>query len=149
MEKILIVDDDQRILVLFRCLLKAEGYEPVLAENGEEGVAAIKKGDLDLVITDLRMPYLDGLSVLRQSKALQPDLPVILLTAYGSEETTVEAVEAGVFDYLSKPFKVADLLATIKRALMAKNRQQACALDAYCGGNDVIKTFLDSRKKQS
>ena len=116
MTKILIVDDEVRILILLQSLLKANGYETVTAKDGNEALEIIRKGGIDLVITDLRMAPMDGLKLIGSVKALQPKLPVILLTAYASVETAIDAMKCGAFDYMTKPFKVDEMLATVKRA---------------------------------
>lgn len=116
MTKILIVDDEVRILILLQSLLKANGYETATAKNGADALDVIRKGDINLVITDLRMAPMDGLELIAEIKALQPKIPVILLTAYASVETAIDAMKCGAFDYLTKPFKVDEMLATVKRA---------------------------------
>lgn len=116
MTKILIVDDEVRILILLQSLLKANGYETATAKNGSDALDLIRKGDINLVITDLRMAPMDGLELIAEIKALQPKIPVILLTAYASVETAIDAMKCGAFDYLTKPFKVDEMLATVKRA---------------------------------
>jgi len=117
MPKILIVDDEVRILLLLQSLLKANGYDVVTAKGGKSALDAVKGDTFDMVITDLRMSPMDGLTLLKEIKALQPDLPVLLLTAYASVETAIEALKNGAFDYLSKPFKVDEMLDIVKRAV--------------------------------
>ena len=95
MPKILIVDDEARILLLLQSLLKANGYDVVTAKDGNSALDAVKSDTFDLVITDLRMSPMDGLELLGRSK-LQPDLPMILLTAYASVETAIEALKTRV-----------------------------------------------------
>ncbi len=116
MVKILVVDDEARILLLLQSLLKANGYEAATAKDGLQALDLLKKEAFDIVITDLRMAPMDGMTLFREIKALFPNMPVILLTAYASVETAIEAMKSGAFDYLSKPFKVDEMLATIKRA---------------------------------
>jgi len=116
MTKILIVDDEVRILILLQSLLKANGYETAIAKNGNDALDLIRKGGINLVVTDLRMAPMDGLELITEIKALQPKIPVILLTAYASVETAIDAMKCGAFDYLTKPFKVDEMLATVKRA---------------------------------
>lgn len=130
MSKILIVDDEARILLLLQSLLKANGFETATAKDGSSALAAVKNGSFDLVISDLRMAPMDGLTLFKEIKALQPDIPVILLTAYASVETAIEALKNGAFDYLSKPFKVDEMLDTVKRALdSVKNASSASVAD--------------------
>ena len=130
MPKILIVDDEARILLLLQSLLKANGYDVVTAKDGNGALDAIKSDTFDLVITDLRMSPVDGLALLKEINALQPKLPVILLTAYASVETAIDALKNGAFDYLSKPFKVDEMLDIVKRAVeSSKNAAAAVATD--------------------
>ena len=117
MAKILIVDDEARILLLLQSLLKANGYETVTAKDGLEALEQIKKNTFDLIITDLRMSPMDGMSLFREVKTLFSAMPVILLTAYASVETAIEAMKLGAYDYLLKPFKPVQLLAKIQEKI--------------------------------
>jgi len=128
MPKILIVDDEARILLLLQSLLKANGYDAVTAKDGNSALDAVKNGTFDLVISDLRMSPMDGLTLFKEIKSLQPELPVILLTAYASVETAIEALKNGAFDYLSKPFKVDEMLDTVKRAIESSRNAAAAAV---------------------
>jgi DNA-binding NtrC family response regulator len=116
MSKILIVDDEPRILLLLQSLLKANGYVVETARDGNAALDIVRKGGVDIAVTDLRMAPMDGMSLFREIKAIAPAMPVILLTAYASVETAIEAMKSGIFDYLTKPFKVDDLIACLKRA---------------------------------
>jgi len=117
MAKILIVDDDPDILIVIQRLLETDGHEAVTADSGMKALKLIELDEYDLVISDLRMPSMDGIALLRELKALRPSLPVILVTAYASVETAAESVRLGASDYLFKPFKVKDLLSAVARAL--------------------------------
>lgn len=141
MANILIVDDDPRIQTLLRQLLRTKGHEGVTAESGHDALEKLKVHPFDLVITDLRMPKMNGMQLLGQVKALYPEIPVIMVTAYASEDTTVEAVKLGVFDYLAKPFKIDELLGAIGRALSA-GKAQSRASDGYAGSNPAIIAYL-------
>ena len=116
MSKILIVDDEPRILLLLQNLLKANGFVVETARDGNAALDIVRAGGIDIAVTDLRMTPMDGMSLFREIKALAPNMPVILLTAYASVETAIEAMRSGIFDYLTKPFKVDDLIACLKRA---------------------------------
>ena len=120
MARILIVDDEPRILLLLQKLLKANGYEVVSARDGASALDIVHQGGVDVTITDLRMAPMDGMALFKEIKTIKPDMPVILLTAYATVETAVEAMKSGIFDYLTKPFKVDDLVACLKRALDKK-----------------------------
>lgn len=119
MANILIVDDDPNILISTRCLLESVGHACVTAGNGQEALERVRQNGPDLIITDMRLPDMNGLSLVRELKKVEPALPVILITAYASSESAVESVKRGVFEYLVKPFQADKLLATIKRALGA------------------------------
>ena len=116
MSKILIVDDEPRILLLMQSLLKANGYTVVTAKDGESAIALVRNGDVDITVTDLRMQPMDGMTLFKEIHAIAPNMPVILLTAYASVETAIEAMKLGIFDYITKPFKVDDMVACLKRA---------------------------------
>ena len=116
MSKILIVDDEPRILLLLQSLLKANGYVVETARDGNAALDIVRKGGVDIAVTDLRMAPMDGMTLFHEIKAMAPEIPVILLTAYASVETAIEAMKNGIFDYLTKPFKVDDLIACLKRA---------------------------------
>ena len=125
MARILIVDDEPRILLLLQNLLKANGYEVVSARDGASALDIVHQGGIDVTITDLRMAPMDGMALFKEIKRVKPDMPVILLTAYATVETAVEAMKSGIFDYLTKPFKVDDLVACLKRALAKKTGDAA------------------------
>ena len=127
MTKILIVDDEPRILLLMKSLLKANGFEVETAKDGPAALEMVKGGEIQIVVTDLRMSPMDGMSLFKEVKALYPSMPVILLTAYASVETAIEAMKSGIFDYLTKPFKVDDMVACLRRAEEKVARGQASA----------------------
>ena len=116
MSKILIVDDEPRILLLMQSLLKANGYTVVTAKDGEGAMELVRAGDIDIAVTDLRMQPMDGMMLFKEIHAVAPTMPVILLTAYASVETAIEAMKLGIFDYITKPFKVDDMVACLRRA---------------------------------
>jgi len=117
MSKILVVDDEARILMLLQSLLKANGYDVVTANSGASALECFKKNPVDVVLSDLRMVPMDGMALFREIKGLSPQTPFVLLTAYSSVETAVEATKSGVFDYMTKPFKVDEMLDTVRRAV--------------------------------
>lgn len=116
MSRILIVDDEPRILLLMKSLLKANGFTVETAGDGSSALEIVRKGGIDITVTDLRMAPMDGMSLFKEIKAIQPSMPVVLLTAYASVETAIEAMKSGIFDYLTKPFKVDDMVACLRRA---------------------------------
>ena len=130
MLRILIVDDEPRILLLMKGLLKTNGYEVETAKDGAAALEIVRAGGVDIVVTDLRMQPMDGMALFREVHAASPDVPVILLTAYASVETAIDAMKSGIFDYLTKPFKVEDMLACLKRAEEKIRRSAAVATDS-------------------
>ena len=117
MPRILIVDDERSIVLLLRRILVEQGYETYEAPNGLAGLEWFQTQFIDLIITDLRMPHMDGMAFLREVKRQEPAIPVIVLTAYGSPESVAEAQEYGALTCLSKPFEMSELLRTIESAV--------------------------------
>jgi DNA-binding NtrC family response regulator len=119
---ILVVDDDATTRDLLHEVLSGEHYRVVTSASGEEALEIGRRESFDVIISDMRLgPQLNGLDVLRAYKAVQPESQVILITAFGSMETAIEAVKAGAFDYLSKPFKLEEVLLVVERALENRN----------------------------
>jgi len=119
--RILVVDDERSMRELLAIVLRREGYEVVLAENGRAAVAALEREPVDLLISDIKMPDMSGVDVLRAAKKIDQDILGIMITAFASTETAVEAMRLGACDYLSKPFDV-DLL-KMKVREKIENRQ--------------------------
>ena len=117
MNTILVVDDEPNYLIVLSELLKEEGFEVMTAQSGEDGLKIIMDTDLDLVITDMRMPGMDGLELLQAVKSYNKDLPVIMITAFGEVEKAVVAMRAGAYNYLVKPFNNEELLLNIGKAI--------------------------------
>ncbi len=117
MQSILVVDDEPNYQIVLSELLKEEGYEIFTADSGESGLAIVRNTDLDLVLTDMKMPAMDGIEFLKKIKEHNQDLPVILITAYAEVEKAVEAMHLGAFTFLAKPFSNQQLLASVKKAL--------------------------------
>ena len=117
MQSILVVDHEPNYQIVLSELLKEEGYEIFTADSGESGLAIVRNTDLDLVLTDMKMPAMDGIEFLKKIKEHNQDLPVILITAYAEVEKAVEAMHLGAFTFLAKPFSNQQLLASVKKAL--------------------------------
>lgn len=117
MEKILVVDDEQSMREVLALLLKKQGYEVSAASGCAEALKALKADSFDLVVTDLKLPDGVGLDVLSKAKEIDPDTQVIMITAFGSAETAVEAMKLGAYDYIGKPFKVDRIQVTVRKAL--------------------------------
>ena len=142
-DKILVADDEQSMREFLDIMLKKEGYKVSLASNGEEVVKLIDNDLFDLVLLDIRMPKLDGLSALKRIKAIAPETIVIMITAYASADTAIKAMKEGAYDYITKPFKVEEIKLIIKNALEKKNLQKENILlkqvvrDRYHFGNII------------
>ncbi|MEJ2685495.1 MAG: sigma-54 dependent transcriptional regulator [Candidatus Sulfobium sp.] len=117
---ILIIDDEEIIRTSCERILKPEGYAVRTAKSGTEGLQALDFSSFDLVLTDLKLPDIDGIEVLVRIREKWPDTRVIIMTGYGTVQSAVRAMKAGVFDYIEKPFSPEDLLALVKRALERK-----------------------------
>ena len=146
METILIVDDEKNYLLVLEALLAPEGYEILSANNANDALRSISEADLDLVITDMKMPGMNGMELLEACKLIKPELPVIMMTAYGTIEMAVEAMKKNAYDYITKPFQNEQLKLTIKKALenyrlIKQNKFLSEALsDRFQHGNMVGKS---------
>jgi len=114
---ILVAEDDRNLRRVLRAILVREGYDVAEASNGEAAAAWLAVHRADALVTDIRMPKMDGLALLRHVRERRPDLPVILITAYGTIGDAVEAIRSGAFDYISKPFDEAELLRVVGNAV--------------------------------
>ncbi|NWF57254.1 MAG: sigma-54-dependent Fis family transcriptional regulator [Syntrophaceae bacterium] len=117
MGKILVADDELSMRQFLEILLKKEGHRVVCAEDGQEAWARFQAEPFDLVISDIKMPKMDGLDLLRKIKEQRPALAVIMVTAYASPEDAIAAMKAGAYDYLTKPFKLEEIKSVIHNAL--------------------------------
>ncbi|MCK4534951.1 MAG: sigma-54-dependent Fis family transcriptional regulator, partial [Syntrophobacterales bacterium] len=125
MEKILIVDDELNMLLVLEAMLKKEKYKVVTASDGLEALNVLKTGDVAVVVTDLKMPKLDGLGLLSRMETDYPSIPVIMITAHGTVETAVEALKKGAFDYITKPFDQDDLKNIIEKAFKTRTLNES------------------------
>jgi len=124
METILIIDDEKSLLDLLTVVFKKEGYAVKSAQTAARGFEILAKEEADLVITDIKMPGADGMDILRYARENLPELPVILITAYGSIAQAVEALKAGALDYVVKPFDVEELKIIVGRGLASRRLKQ-------------------------
>jgi len=122
---ILIADDDPVARELLVEVLAAEGYAPIAAAGGAEAVRLAEETSCQLALIDLKMPDYDGMQVLQRLKSSQPDLPVIIVTAFADMDTAVAAIRAGAHDYLSKPFRMDEIKETVRRTLRATRRSRS------------------------
>src|SRR5689334_8121086 len=155
--RILLVDDEPLMRLSMVDALETIGHDVVAAASGTEGINAIRQRPFDLVITDLRLPGADGLTVLTATKEQVPHTEVIMITAHGSVETAVGAMKLGAFDYITKPFQMDELLLIVERvgrvvALRRENQDLKEALEDKfsCGGivgtNSQMRAVLEKIK---
>jgi nitrogen regulation protein NR(I) len=121
---VLIVDDENNIRRVLAAMLKREGYEVTAAADGEQALAVLQKVPISVVVTDLVMPRVDGMELLRRVAADLPDIPVIMITAHGSVDSAVAALKAGAFDYITKPFDQEELKKVIEKAARAHDLER-------------------------
>jgi len=123
--KVLVVDDEQNMRIAMFEAIKRGGHEVAVAENGRMALDIIQKNPPDLVITDIRMPEMSGIELLRKIKELRPELPVVIITGYATIDTAVEAMKLGAFDYILKPFPVEVIEDIVARVFAAQERREA------------------------
>jgi DNA-binding NtrC family response regulator len=119
-QSILVVDDEDVIRKGMRRILEAEGYQVATSASGRMAIERIQEQDFDVVITDLKMPGMDGIEVLKTIKILQPEVPVIIITGYSTVDTAVDAMKNGAFDYIAKPFTSSLIVDKVKKAVVHK-----------------------------
>jgi len=141
--KILIVEDEKSMREVLKMLLEGEGYDVSTAPDGLEGIACLDKDIFDLVITDVKMPKADGFEVLKRIKDISPDTIVIMITAFGTKESGIEAMKLGAYDYISKPFNIDEIRLIVKKAIEKKREHIELSLlrqkvDATYGLENII-----------
>jgi two-component system response regulator PilR (NtrC family) len=134
--RILVVDDERSMREFLAIMLTRDGHEVVAAENGSQALAALRQRTFDLLISDIRMPDCSGIDVLREAKVLQPDLPGILMTAFSSTQTAIEALRTGALDYISKPFDVDEMKRVVAQALERHHLREGAIADDAAGQAD-------------
>lgn len=157
--RVLVVDDEIANREALQRILVREGYEAVHVASGEEALDALRAAPFQLLLTDLKMPRMDGVELLRAARVVAPDVEVVLMTAYGTVEAAVEAMREGAYDFLTKPLKRHELLRSIekaleKRSLVAENRALRARLQEresrregplarIVGNSDALRRVLD------
>jgi two-component system response regulator HydG len=141
--RVLVVDDDQAVRQALSRTLEKAGYDVVLAEDGQAGLDRLREGAIHILLADLKMPKLSGQELLKAAKAIAPDVEVIVITGHGSVEEAVVAMKEGAYDFITKPFKRAQLEKTIqkaaeKQALIFQNRALQARLDELQGPGQII-----------
>ena len=119
--RILIVDDEKYICSALSSLVKGEGFKPFVAQDGESALKTVRTDCPDMMLVDIKMPGMDGMEVMRQAKDADPDLPVVVITAYAEIHGAVKAIKAGAHDYLAKPFDNQDVIRVVHRALAERD----------------------------
>ncbi|MFM8550955.1 MAG: sigma-54-dependent transcriptional regulator [Nitrospiraceae bacterium] len=157
-EKILIVDDEQSMRDVLSIMLKRAGYSVTVAADGEEALVQLGKDIFDLVITDLKMPKVGGLDVLKAVKDSSPDTVVLVVTAFASTETAVEAMKRGAYDYVTKPFQIDEVQLIIRNALEKRRlstenmllKRELASQSSFAqivGQSDVMQKVFDLVRK--
>jgi len=144
MKNILIIDDEKEIREGLVEILKDAGFAVDSADNGEQGLDKIKKKDFDVVVTDLIMPVVGGMEVLRGTKHIKPQTRVILITAFATVDNAVEAMKAGASDYITKPFRVDEVQTKIRKVLAEAEFDKFQVLDS-----DLIKALSNQTRKDA
>jgi two-component system, NtrC family, response regulator len=143
METILVVDDEKNYLLVLSAVLEEEGYEVLTTVSGLEALEIQKSSDLDLVLTDMKMPGMDGIELLERIKAHDPELPVIMMTAHGTVDKAVEAMQKGAYSYILKPFDNERLTLYVKKAIsiyqvVKENRRLRSAVESQYRFGKII-----------
>jgi DNA-binding NtrC family response regulator len=122
--RILIVDDDANMCRMIEAFLRPQGFESSWYTSAETALAALPTGEFEAVVTDLNMPGMNGVQLCERIVANRPDLPVVVITAFGSLETAVAALRAGAYDFVTKPIEMEMLLVALRRAAKHRSLQQ-------------------------
>src|SRR5919106_2522461 len=134
--RILVVDDEPSMRDMLRIVLRRDGYDVVLAENGSQAIAILEQQQIDLLLSDIRMPDISGVEVLRAAKEINRDIVAFMMTAFASTETAVEAMRLGAVDYFTKPFSMDELRLKVRQHLETNRLRQE---------NVLLKRALNSR----
>ena len=146
METILVVDDEKNYPRILSAVLEEEGFETLTANSGHEAIDILSNADIDLVLTDMKMPTMDGIELLEHIKSKDMEIPVIMMTAHGTVEKAVEAMQKGAYNYILKPFDNERLILYVKKAvamsrMVKENRYLRDAVESqYRFGNIIGKS---------
>jgi len=155
---VLVVDDEESMRHLLTVILTDRGYEVRAVSNGEDALRELSSRDYDLVLSDVRMPRMDGLALLRRALELHPELTFIVMSAYGTHDTAIEAMKAGAYDYVSKPFKPEEVVLVLRKAeerlrLSRENRRLRSELadgfriENFIGSSPALQEMLRQVRK--
>jgi two-component system response regulator PilR (NtrC family) len=156
--KILVVDDEESMCKFMEIMLKREGYSVFTSQSGPDALERVKNEDYDLVIADLMMPEMSGLELLSRAKSVNPDTDFIMMTAFASVDSAIEALKNGAFDYVTKPFKVDEIKIAVKKSLEQKKialentqlkqeLQTRSDFDCFIGNSSEIVKMIKMAKK--
>ena len=152
--KILVIDDEQGIRDMLAYALLQQGYEIVTISSGEEGIKRVREEKFDVVISDIKMPGIDGITVLGEIKKINSEIEVIMATGYGTMETVVESLRKGAFDYVNKPFNIDEVIIVIERALEKTRFRETIllyeiskAIFSTINLDELLKIIIDSTMK--
>ena len=144
MQTILIVDDDKSIRYSLKRMMEGK-YSILTAQNGEEALERVKESFPDLILMDIKMPGRSGIDVLREIKLIDPKSPVIIMTAYGTTETAIEAMKYGAFDYILKPFPIPQMKGLVEKALSLRTMMKQEVIYASTEGEEIRRRRKDHR----
>lgn len=158
MNKVLILDDDPGICKILGNILTEKGYDVIIANNGKEGIRKIKEEDPDVVLLDIKLPEIDGLSLIKKHPEMTTDSSIVILTGYGTIESAVQSMKLGVYDYLTKPFDIKKIVITVEHAIetkilrqkvkdLSKQLYEVYKVDALVGNDQSIKKVFELVKK--
>jgi DNA-binding NtrC family response regulator len=148
MAKILVVDNEKKMCLLVKTALELENHEVFSAFSGEEAISLLSSASFDIVISDLKMSPVDGMQVLKAARERSKPIDVILMTAYASQETALEAMKTGAYDYLIKPFKMDELIIRVERILKQKElEEENRRLKAFKEDDDSFPGFIGKSAK--
>ncbi|NIM20611.1 MAG: response regulator [Candidatus Latescibacteria bacterium] len=150
-KSILVVDDEKGIRDTLEKSLKKENYNVLLAKDGHEGLDIINHDSVDVVLTDLKMPSLDGITFLKAVKQIDPDIEVVVMTGYGTIDSAVESLKAGAYDFIQKPFKKITIMRAVRKAvekqsLITENKYLKRKLEELYGFKNIIGQSQGIRK---
>jgi putative two-component system response regulator len=144
--KILVVDDEEQIAQLLAGILRSDGHDAEWVTDGEAALERLRKGGFDLLMTDIRMPKMDGMRLIREAKGVDPEVDALVMTAYASTDTAVSALRTGVSDYLSKPFGLEQVRESIGKALRAREERRRRKEEVATTREENLRLRADQRR---
>lgn len=148
---ILLVEDDAENRTAMAKILQSAAYDVVEMDNGQSALGHILQNDIDILVTDLRLPVMDGVELLKRAKAAHQEIEVILITGYGTVEVAVEAIKEGAYDFITKPIKKAHLLRTVEKAAERQylSRENRDLRSQLTGGNNSRRLIYASSEMRN